>query len=265
MKTILTFALAILGSAAAMGADCFVEGAQWWSKEYGAPMPNTPLWERVVTLTGDTVIGEHDCMKMWIQELDLPTRSPSSIDGQTLATIIRVEKQANGDRIWFLPNEGATEWLLMYDFSLLPGESCTVWMVPGDFSTAGGSPYSKKMICREITTDEQGLQVMTMAEEETYVDPESWRSVQWIRGGGSLMGVLRNSTFSLDGSSSGQLITLTLPDGEVVYRNDALAEVQQVESTLPEPTRICTLQGVPVSAPTSGEIYIVNGKKVLIK
>lgn len=79
------------------------------------------------------------------------------------------------------------------------------------------------------------------------------------------MGVLRNSTFSLDGSSSGQLITLTLPDGEVVYRNDALAEVQQVESTLPEPTRICTLQGVPVSAPTSGEIYIVNGKKVLIK
>lgn len=96
-------------------SDVFRQGTHWLSTVCGTQSPDAEESLMEFSIEGEAEMLGKKCMQLW----NLATTDPSD---KKLATYLRVE----GDKILYLFDSEATDWTMLYDFSLAEGESCAV-------------------------------------------------------------------------------------------------------------------------------------------
>lgn len=232
-------------------ADVFVNGTKWYQSFFPAPDGEPKPEETYIEyyLDGETEMLGHKCLKLW--RLDSPEASE-----RVFVTYVRAE----GEKVFFLYGEKATDWDLMYDFGLQVGESCTVTYPNSQWDdTNSAHPY--KIKCTEIrpSVDYPGMEEILFVYdngndsiEKTYPD------AIWIKGVGSIGGLLTN--VFLDGAPGGNLLKASNAS-DIICENATLSinKTEAPEFKYEINDRNVILRGVQGS---SISIYGIDGRCV---
>lgn len=206
MKTRIIVGLLIWLPVAAQAENYFTSGTIWDEVVF----PNPP--------------GRPDIRhKAWLQESEDPLQDALALYRQhdyeahaSLAGYIRTE----GEKVYFSrPDTPAGEWYLMYDFGLELGESVEVYDMGlhltdgevGKHTLVYTSDCPEEWEVKDHAGD---AEVMVMQSPES-IGEEHPTYGYWVKGVGSLMGVLYNYHFLLDGFG-GILLSVT-NNGKAVF------------------------------------------------
>lgn len=237
----------------AHATDFFEEGTVW---EVGYDSQTTHTVNEILYkyyLEGDTVIGGLPCLKMWGQNISANT-------GRELVTCIYKE----GEKIYFFPHKNSEEKALLYDFSLQPNQSTTV-VLPSEKWENKDSQLQFEMKCNSLSSVSLGTQAYEVIEITEITESPEWDGykssgqTRWIKGIGSVFGVLENAGVTLDGGSS-QLKRVT-HKGLTVIEYGVISGIQGVKASGKE-ARKYRLDGILLPGSAKG-ICISGGKKVL--
>lgn len=113
-------------------SEVFVEGTQWKTKfsSYNLADLSIQTWYHYTYIDGEAEMLGDKCLKMW------DTEHPDIPDKAKFIAYIKVD----GEKVWYIDSDQATEWTLFYDFDIQQGETIHLKEPAaeyGDTSTAG--------------------------------------------------------------------------------------------------------------------------------
>lgn len=250
MKKTFSIALALALASTANATDYFTEGTVW-EVVYDDDSQPTPTYVAYnYYIEGDTVIAGLDCLKMW-------SACQTGNSTKELATCI----YKDGERVYFFPHKASSEKALLYDFALQPEQRSSFALPKGQW-TDKGDCIENDVRCDYLYQIKQGvatLEAMHVTEFATGQATTHSQGGTWIKGIGSLRGVLENIGFDMDGGSS--WLSRVTHNGETIYSNDMPTYIKQVKATQRTQGKY-RLDG-KLAMPDGKGIYIVNGRKVL--
>lgn len=281
MRILICLAVGVVCFGAA-AQNCFEVGAKWESTMWGTQYPEPTVSSVSVSIDGYLDGMGVDAMQMTaVYEGDIPYEKSFIIHPAS-------------DQVYFTPPETSNlKWYLMYDFSMREGEGAYVYN-PLDYARdlESNKTYVKCIAVRECDPEFSGWDVMEMEEYDSDACAVKLGKGIWLKGLGSIKGVLENNRFETDGASS-TLSRVTL-NGNVVY-DAGTSEVNYVLSGegkmsvtvnglelhiknkgMSEPVSIYSAEGIlintldvsagdcRVSLPSSG-VYIVRAKDCVEK
>lgn len=168
--------------------------------------------------------------------------------------------KTEGEKVFFRPLTADTDWYLIYDFGLNPGEGATVYEAESLIDNELRSTYIK---CTEIKESEVfNNQEIMMLEE--YPDESCTSHADtgiWIKGVSSVMGVLYNNRFGVDGI--GRTLMKAYDGDKVIYEYDPAGAGNITDS---DECRI-QLEGmtVTVTASTPQDAMLYSNDGILLK
>lgn len=195
-------------------SDVFRQGTHWLSTVCGTQSPDAEESLMEFSIEGEAEMLGEKCMQLW----NLATTDPSD---KKLATYLRVE----GEKILYLFDSEATDWTMLYDFSLAEGESCAV-TYPNWFWNSGNTPYQESLILHKTEPYGDGMELMklTYASIPGYEDVE-YADAYWIKGIGSLGGLM--NPMMLDGLG-GRLMKVW--NGSTTYYDDSTLSTPDMDA-----------------------------------
>lgn len=216
-KISMALCLAISAGFAAEGhevSDVFRQGTHWLSTVCGTQFPEPEVSLIEFSIEGEAEMLGQKCMQLW-------NRDPADPADKDLATYLRVD----GEKVLYIYDSEATDWTLLYDFSLAEGQSCTVTF-PDWTWDFGNSPSPTNLILRKTEPYGEGLELMkfTYGSNPGYEDAE-YADAYWIRNIGSLGGLM--NPMLLDGMG-GQLVKVW--NGATTYFEDKTLSTPGVDA-----------------------------------
>lgn len=255
MKNIILFLLAFL-PVMANAQDYIKEGTAWNCIVNGSHAPSVYV-SATEEIAGDTIINGITASKVYYS---------SETSSRQLTAIIRTEESKV-----YLWHHASNQWLLAYDFGLEVGKGCYV----GHLNNSLQKNDSGRITYIRCT----GKDTVTLYDESTgnpvevpvlYV--EEYRSDECegdcstgtlLVGIGTTKGLLWNNRFGVDGGSS-TLVSVSCDDMQISVSSPT--KIVSVDSdTTATDDKVYNLSGIQSTEQKSGNIYIINRKKVLVR
>lgn len=187
MKTLKFTTLAICLSLSFIGIaqNYFVDGTIWESEVWDTQYPKIHSVTERVWLSEST---SHEFLEMYCQY------DESSDDSQFVAFVKTAE-----DKVYFkLNSDESSEWFLFYNFNLKEGEGCYVYSPNYSIEK---TPFQSYLKCTGLTETSKGTEMLLQQYEDETCQGVHYDGV-WLKGIGSLSGVLNNNRFGMIGSGS---------------------------------------------------------------
>ena len=237
----------------------FIDGMSWLIHGMSTDYPDP--WEDDVRiyLEGEKNICGYEAACLWRVGLNTaPTPK--------LLTYIRIE----GEKVFFLADEEASDWRLLYDFGLQPGETATVWHFAHTGLVSGKvTIYERFVRCEEILppNDLYGMEQMRMSVLH-HEDLDNTDNVLdeglWLKGIGTLHSPIDNTPWNVDG----YLETLLEAKfgSDILYRNPEYTNVAltQRDSVFPIKYEIGKgfIRIYDAGRESSIRLYSLNGQEI---
>lgn len=221
----------------------FQAGTTWIQENYPC-MPSEPVTQSSCWL------GANE------ENPDQPLVYYSSVGDSPLAKI-----KTEGEKVYFsLIGNDKDEWNLLYDFGLKAGEECTVYSVP----IYNNPMRAYKYYCEEVveSNPEFGgwptLKLCSMSLTDGEID--YFFPGFWIKGLGSVSGLLENYLIGMDGIGA-KLLEVSR-DGEIIYKDtpasvDTNFELNGIDVKVEGRQIIVTSDNS-----SSVEVFATDGKKI---
>lgn len=224
------------------------EGTEWTVKHCDPFLPGIPYKEYTVHmwLEGEAEMMGRDALKLW-----------SSTEGSEVVTLV-THVAVEGGKVFFLQQDGIG-WFLAYDFDLVPGESAVIYGTSIGMGTEDDRLKPVNVMCMAEGEVDHAPDLEMMDIAFVYDDvPAETVNERWIRGIGSVCGVLQNDFCQYVGIG-GALLTEVRSHGETVYRNDDWAWVARVPAM---PAVRVGKGSIEVDSGSCPEVYSICGERM---
>ena len=257
----LALMLSVALSFVAMGAtNYFTEGTVWYTLVH----PD---------YTGDGDTGYRNVVqKTWLESvpecwnLDMEDdlliicqttleENGDEADGKkSILGMVKVEE----DVVYYRRHPLIDNWEVMYDFFPVGGDNAEVCYLPGIWpNTYDAQLYKEHCVAREAIDGYPELEMITV--EETSPDGEKGTG-EWIAGIGSTKGIMHNCMYGMKlGGGSSTLIKVE-HNGETVYEASPSGGVSDLPSADTSVGKKYSLDGLEITDPAQGELYITAGQ-----
>lgn len=209
--------MSFCGMGYAQSTNWFQDGMSWTYHVTGTSYPEVASDSRAF-LEGEVEIGGYKAVGYWVESLtDVSSE-------RKLYTYLR----ADGEKVYFLANEEASEWKLLYDFGMRPGETATVWSFNGTISNGPLSVVEHIVECEEITQVPAPNSDLMEMKMRIYYSDDVYDDGTWIKGIGCPGNPMMNVGWIYDGVSTRLLEAMY--QGEVLYSAPGYSSVELAEA-----------------------------------
>lgn len=255
MKQTILFALSVFFALTTNAQNYIQEGMVWHTAEIGTHDPMAIVKDVVTVVKGDTLVGQTPAFKVY-----------TSVDAgpEALAAVVRQE-----DEKVFFWHHATQQWVLGYDFGLAEGEGIEVGTVRDLLSADNSLPTTYVRCVKvgefqavdQVTGNNVALPALYVEEYESEKCETKCGEGIWLKCIGSTAGFLWNNYFDADGV--GAVLLLDICSGDRKICMDATSGIAPITEPGVGKTDIFDLQGRKCCSTTPGQLYIVNGKKVI--
>lgn len=203
--TILAISLAF--SFMGMAQNYFVDGTIWNFEVWGThePIPH-PATEQVYLSKSPT-----------LEFLEMYHKWDASSDDAHFVAYVKTED----NNVYFkLNSDESSDWFLFYNFNLKEGEGCYVYSP--DYLNADGTPYRSFIKCTRLSETPKGTEMLLQQYDDETCQDIPYDGV-WLKGIGSLSGVLDNNKYGMMGRGS-KLVKVVSGD-EIIYSTSQSAGI----------------------------------------
>lgn len=249
MKKLLLFILLALPMFAR--AKMFYKDGMVWVVERGSCQPGIPHITETFELDGIATIDGIEALQLF---------QTSGSESRSLTMFLRVDDQ----KVYFrLNTPEATEWYLLYDFSLQPGEGCDIF---NPQQMMAGKDAKTHIECLSLSEASESIPWPTMTIKETFPTDPIFDEVNTLFVGlGSHAGPAGDLFNGMDGSHS-TLLSATYK-GQTVFRSQASAGIDGI--TFDKDTQIYTIAGQACTDTAKPGIYILksaaSARKIIVQ